>query len=335
MRHIFLLYITEMLILSGILQSCNKAEEPSVTTSPVTNITGSTAVCGVIVNDEGSGKVVELGVCWSEKVHPTIYDNKRLDDGSKGTTVFTMSNLKSTTLYYVRAYATNKAGTGYGNEISFETGPARINFSDWVNYGSMTDQDGNNYRTVKIGDQTWMAENLKVVNYRDGSPIPNVTDRDAWYNLTTGACCYYQNDTLNRAVYGALYNWYAVDDPRKICPEGWHMPSDVEWTSLEVSLGGSQTAGMDIKEVGLTHWISPNMGATNLTGFSALPAGSRCFYVNDNFLGLKYYCMWWTSTPHHSFTESAWYRTLITFESSLVRNYYLKRVGFSVRCVKD
>jgi uncharacterized protein (TIGR02145 family) len=324
-----------LVIFAFVLQSCKKDEVPLVTTTEVTEITGNSAVCGGTITDNGSGPVIQRGICWSKNINPTIADDKRLDEGGTGSFTFRMSNLESTTLYYVRAYAINEGGTGYGNEISFKTGPAGINFSDWISYGSMTDQDGNIYRSVQIGDQTWMAENLRTEHFQDGSPIPHITDRDTWYLSVTGAFCYYNNETQNKNIYGALYNWYAVTDTHRLCPSGWHVPSDEEWTILENFLGGSQTAGMKIKEVGLYHWISPNLGATNLTGFTALPAGSRCFYANDNFLGLEYYCMWWSSTPHHTFDQSAWYRTLITFESSLVRNYYLKRVGFSVRCLKD
>lgn len=325
----------KILILFGVLYSCTKGDLPSLTTSPVSDITGSTAFCGGTITDEGSSPVTRRGICWSENIIPTISDNKKNSDGINSTFNCKMSNLKSATSYYVRAFATNKDGTGYGNEISFKTGPAEPYFSEWVSYGNLTDQDGNVYKTVKIGEQTWMAENLRTMHYQDGSPVPNITDRDTWYLSTVGAFCFYENDTLNKNVYGALYNWYVVADQRKICPIGWHVPSDDEWTLMENFLGGSKIAGMNIRETGLTHWLYPNAGATNLTGFTALPAGSRCYYMNDNFLGLEYYCMWWTSSQHNTFTESAWYRACITFESSLIRNYYLKRVGFSIRCLKD
>jgi uncharacterized protein (TIGR02145 family) len=180
-----------------------------------------------------------------------------------------------------------------------------------------------------------MAENLRATHYQDGSPVPNVTNLDTWNFLNTGAYCFYGNDILYMNVYGAMYNWYTVADQRGICPSGWHVPSDDEWSDLETFLGGPKNAGIKIKEVGLQHWISPNIGASNLSGFTALPAGSRSFALNDDFLGLKYYCIMWSSTEHHTFTESAWYRSLITFESDLSRNYYLKRVGCSIRCLKD
>ena len=325
----------EFLILTGILYSCEKEELPVLTTSPVTNITGSSATSGGTITDEGSGKIIERGICWSENISPTINDNKRLEDIGAGSFVCIMSHLNGTTTYHVRAYATTSAGTGYGNEVSFRTAPYNINFSDWIDYGTISDQDGNIYKTVKIGEQTWMAENLRALHYLDGSPVQNVTDHDSWNILRNGAYCFYENDILYKDVYGALYNWYTVTDQRKICPAGWHVPSDDEWTILETTLGGSKNAGIKIKEVGLRHWINPNIGASNLSGFSALPAGSRSFSVNDDFLGLRYYCMFWSTTEHHTFNDSAWYRSLITFESDMGRNYYLKRVGFSIRCLKD
>jgi len=317
------------------LNSCKNEEVPDLTTSEVTNITGTTASGGGTITDEGSGIIIERGICWSKGITPTTGSNITTEGSGAGTFSSNMTNLSALTTYIVRAYATNEFGTGYGNEVSFTTAPSGINFSEWITYGNLTDQDGNIYKTVKIGEQTWMAENLRTTRYQDGSQIPNVVNIDSWNQLTNGAYCYYNNDILNKNAYGALYNWYTVVDQGKICPSGWHIPSDAEWSDLENSLGGSISAGMKTKEVGLIHWVSPNIGASNLSGFTALPAGARNYYVNDDFLGLGYYCMWWSSTEHHTFNNSAWYRSLNTFESVLGRNYYLKRVGYSVRCLMD
>jgi uncharacterized protein (TIGR02145 family) len=331
MKNIYLFMFSTFVFIS-----CNKeGSVPSVTTLPITNITETTATGGGTVIDEGSGTVVERGICWSKGITPTIGSNITTEGSGTGTYASNMTNLNAFTTYNVRAYATNKIGTGYGNEISFQTAPPKINFSEWITYGDMTDQDGNIYKTVKIGEQTWMAENLRTTHYQDGSQIANVTNIDSWSLLNTGAYCFYNNDILNKNAYGALYNWYSIADQGKICPSGWHVPSDAEWSILENFLGGSNSAGMKIKEVGLIHWLSPNIGASNLSGFTALPAGSRNYFGNDDFLGLGYYCMWWSFTEHHTFNDSAWYRSLNTFESVLGRNYYLKRVGFSVRCVMD
>lgn len=338
MKNLVRLISLGLLILSCILNSCKKEEistVPTVITSPVTNITETTATSGGTVTDEGSETVIERGICWSKGITPTIGNNITIDEDDAGTYTSNMTNLNALTTYNVRAYATNKFGTGYGNEISFQTAPPKINFSEWINYGNITDQDGNIYKTVKIGEQTWMAENLRTTHYQDGNPIPNVTNLDSWGLLINGAYCFYENDILNKNAYGVLYNWYTIVDQGKICPFGWHVPSDAEWSILENFLGGSNFAGTKMKEVGLTHWISPNIGASNLSGFTALPSGSRAYSINDDFLGLRYFCMWWSSSAHHTFNESAWYRSLNTFESDLERNYYLKRVGFSIRCMMD
>jgi uncharacterized protein (TIGR02145 family) len=199
----------------------------------------------------------------------------------------------------------------------------------------VTDIDGNTYPTVKICDQTWMAKNLDVARYRNGDPIPQVTDHSQWLNLTTGAWCWYNNDSATYgSVYGRLYNWYAVNDPRGLAPEGWHIPSDGEWTTLTECLGGDSIAGGKMKEVGTSHWNSPNTGATNISGFSALPGG----YVNINqfqFSGLGEDGEWWSSSEFSN--TKAWYRFIYNTTSNLNKgaDWVMKTYGFSVRCVKD
>lgn len=335
MKNLLTNVLIVFLLSQGIINSCKKEEVPTLTTSEIAGITETKATSGGTITDEGSGTVLERGVCWNSKRNPTIEHKKTTDGAGDGNFSSILSGLRGGETYYVRAYATNKAGTGYGNEISFQAAPHKINFSDWIKYGNLTDQDGNIYKTLKIGEQTWMAENLKAAHYQDGSPIALISSIEVWKTLSTGAYCFIDNDTLYKDVYGALYNYYAVADQRKICPGGWHVPSDAEWMILENFLGGNQIAGMKMKEVGLTHWASPNVGASNLSGFTALPAGSRSYNVDDDFLGLKYYCMWWSSSEHHTFNASAWYRSLSTFESDLGRNYYLMRTGFSIRCIMD
>ena len=129
--------------------------------------------------------------------------------------------------------------------------------------------------TIVIGTQQWMEKNLDVLTYRNGDIIPQVTDPTAWAALTTGAWCYYNNDVANGAIYGKLYNWYAVNDPRGLAPTGWHVPSDAEWTTLETTLGGDPVAGGKMKVAGTTRWTTPNTGATNESGFAGLPGGTR------------------------------------------------------------
>jgi len=318
-----------------IINSCRKDEVPLVTTSGIINITANSATCGGTITNEGSGNIIARGVCWAEGITPTISDNKTTDGEGPGTFASNIAGLAGATTYYVRAYATNKSGTGYGDEINFHTAPYKINFSEWIHYGNVTDQDGNIYRTVKIGEQTWMAENLRATHYQDGSPIPNVPDLTDWIMLYDGAYCFYNNDTLNKNVYGGLYNWYTLADPHKICPAGWHIPSDAEWTILTDFLGGKDIAGMSLKEAGFGHWASPNTGGSNQSGFSALPAGTRYPSIKDDFLGMGHYCRWWSSTEDSLNRESAWYRSLNTNNIVVERNYYWKIVSYSVRCLKD
>ncbi|MGC3977928.1 MAG: FISUMP domain-containing protein [Paludibacteraceae bacterium] len=191
------------------------------------------------------------------------------------------------------------------------------------------DRDGNNYAVVKIGTQTWMAENLKTTTYKDDIDIPNITDNTAWNNLTTGAYCYYGNDaTTYHTLYGCLYNWYAVNTG-KLAPAGWHVPTDAEWTTLSDYLGGGDVAGGKMKST--TGWNSPNTGATNSSGFSALPSGCRTY--NGSFINTNYEGTWWSSTQ--TTIDNAWDRVL-SFGSSNMPSYVdRKYYGISIRCVKD
>jgi len=195
------------------------------------------------------------------------------------------------------------------------------------------DADKNNYATVKIGTQVWMAENLKTTKYNDGTNIPNVTDNRAWDNLTTPGYCWYYNDAANfKNTYGALYNWYTVNTG-KLCPTGWHVPSDTEWTTLTTYLGGESVAGQTMKSTNGWRYNSEfgtNKG-TNTSGFSALPGGYRDYrgaFSNANLHGY-----WWSSKESNA--AVSWYRSLSYDVNYVIRNYFDKEVGFSVRCVSD
>jgi uncharacterized protein (TIGR02145 family) len=209
---------------------------------------------------------------------------------------------------------------------------------------TVTDYNGNIYNTVQIGTQCWMKENLKVRNYNSGIPILNITDNITWAGSTTGARCWYNNDSATHAnTFGALYNWYAVDNPNGLCPIGWHVPTDLEWQILEMHLGmtslqanatgwrGTDEGGK-MKATGLSYWSSPNMGATNASGFTALPAGGRDSY-NGSYSTIADNGYWWSSASFSS--SSAWSRTLYYNYSNISRSSLNKRYGFSVRCVRD
>lgn len=208
------------------------------------------------------------------------------------------------------------------NELA-KTSDNQQDFKDAI----VTDIDGNIYKTVKIGNQIWMAENLKTTRYNDGTPIPNVTDNNEWSNLTTGAYCYYDNDYSNNTIYGKLYNWYAVETG-KLAPKGWHVPTDAEWTTLTTYLGGESLAGGKMKSMQFWKW--PNTGANNFSGFTGLPAGTR--HSDGTFNGVGYGAIIWSSTKSSMY--GAWNRFL-HYHDSMVRFSNDKEYGYSVRCIKD
>jgi uncharacterized protein (TIGR02145 family) len=195
----------------------------------------------------------------------------------------------------------------------------------------LSDIDGNSYNTVVIGDQIWMAENLKTTKYNDGTSIPLVTDYTEWSNLNSQGYCWYDNDQSTYGnTYGALYNWYTVNTGN-LCPAGWHVPTDEEWTTLITYLGGEDVAGGFLKETGTTHWNSPNTG-TNQTGFTAVPGGYR-YYNGGSFNTIGFYGYWWSATEYSS--TDAWYRSMTYDFSSVTRSGLNKQFGFSVRCLRD
>jgi uncharacterized protein (TIGR02145 family) len=277
----------------------------------------------------GSG-IFERGVCWSTSPSPTISQNKSIvGTGGFGFT-HRFGGLTGGIQYYVRAYARNSSGTVYSNERSF----THDSWARCPGTPSVTDIDGNVYNTVQIGTQCWTQSNLTVSKYRNGDNIPNITDGTQWSQTnisSTGAWCNYNNDASNGTTYGKLYNWYAVNDSRGLCPTGWHVPSDSEWTALHTYLGGTSVAGGALKST--TGWNSPNTGATNSSGFTGLPGGSR---VDIGHFGNEiagYAGMWWSSTfASYNF---AWGHYFYHNYVAVYRQSLEARGGFSVRCIKD
>jgi uncharacterized protein (TIGR02145 family) len=201
-----------------------------------------------------------------------------------------------------------------------------------LTYGSMTDQDGNVYKTIVIGTQEWMAENLIANHYRNGVVIPLVTDATTWNGLSAGASCWYNNDSSTYVCpYGRLYNWYAVVSSNNVCPVGWHVPTDAEWTTLETQLGGFTIAGGKMKSIGTQYWLSPNTAADNSSGFSGLPGGYRIH--TGLFSNFGAYGHWWSSTEIN--TANAWNRALNYTNGALNKYSNFKINGFFVRCLRD
>jgi uncharacterized protein (TIGR02145 family) len=399
------------------------ASMPTLSTTAMGSITQTTASCGGNITSDGGALINVRGVCWNTATGPSINNTKTTDGTGIGSFQSSLADLTPGTTYYVRAYATNSAGTAYGNELSFSTSAVTMlpptsttiaatsvtnttaNLNATVNannslttvtfeygltssygltstavqspvsgailknvsalvtglisgqtyhyrvktenevgttYGgditftttgalTVADIDGNFYNTIAINTQVWMKENLKTTKYNDGASIPIVTDPTAWTNLSTHGYCWYNNDlTTYSAIYGALYNWYSVSTG-KLCPTGWHVPTDAEWTELISYLGGESIAGGKLKESGTAHWVNPNTGAANETGFTALPGGGRNF--DGPFLSIGTIGLWWSSTT--DFTDNAWNRMMFYDNVNVTRNYTTKRGGFSVRCIKN
>ena len=300
------------------------------TTAP-SEVALTTATSGGNITSDGGSTVTIRGVCWGTAPNPTTENSKTADGIGIGNFTSSLTGLTENTIYYLRAYATNSAGTGYGNEITFKT--SGITFNPDLVYGTMTDIDGNIYKTITIGTQTWMAENLKTTKYRNGDVIPNVTVNESWAALATGAYCWYNNDAATyKVTYGALYNWYAVTDSRNIAPVGWHVPTDAEWTTLTTYIGGEAIGGGKLKETGTSHWATPNASATNKSGFSALPGGIRNNIGTFNYIGIGSF--WWFFSDNS--TTIIWYRTLDNIHSNVFKyNTDKKMIGFSVRCLRD
>jgi uncharacterized protein (TIGR02145 family) len=302
----------------------------ALTTTTITTITQTTAVSGGNITTDNGSSVTARGVCWGTATNPTTANNKTTDGTGTGAFTSLIIGLTTNTTYYVRAYATNNIGTEYGNEITFTL---------WMNQSGLqvSDIDGNIYNSVKIGNQVWMTENLKTTKYNDGITIPLVADNTAWTALITSGYCWYNNDaTTYKNTYGAIYNWNTVKTG-KLCPTGWHVPTDTEWHTLILYLDPgavfatieSVTSGK-LKESGTTHWQSPNTGATNESGFTALPGGDRD--VPGPFYDIRLGGYWWSSTEEGG---NAWYRHMYYLNSNVFRSYCDKRAGFSVRCLKD
>jgi uncharacterized protein (TIGR02145 family) len=410
----------------GMFQSCKKATLPELTTVAVTEVTLNTAVSGGTITSDGGADISAKGVCWSTAANPTIADTKTIDGTGSANFTSNIVGLSEGTTYYVRAYATNEAGTGYGNELTFVTnhvtgavltttqissvtstsavsggnitdagggtiiekgvcwgttpsptvaginkttnGPGTGSFtsnltgladgtvyyyrayatnSSGTTYGQeynfitpVTDIEGNVYQTVKIGNQVWMAENLKTTKYNDQAAIPNVIENNEWIALTTDAFCWAQNNEATfKPLYGALYNWYAVETG-KLCPTGWHVPTDGEFSAMEITLGmtSEQAAGTDFrgtdqgKQMKNTTGWADGANGTNTSGFSALPAGYRS-YITGNSEGIGLITYFWSATGLDE--NIAVYRRLDGDNDKVFRSGTYKKAGKSIRCVKN
>jgi uncharacterized protein (TIGR02145 family) len=315
--------IISLLLLALIQTGCQKDEGsdniPVVSTHEITNIKILSATSGGTISSDQGAEVIFRGVCWSTKPNPTISDNKTVDGTGAGTFSSRIEGLEANTTYYARAYATNINGTGYGSTMKLTTIASQ--FTD--------DRDGNVYQIVEIGNQIWMAENLKYLPAVVGTNYVSINAPYYYVYGNNSSNVALAKSVLQFSLYGVLYNWSAAINA---CPVGWHLPSDEEWTVLSDYLGGPNSAGGKLKANGTNYWISPNTGATNETGFTALPGGFLSHNGYDfNYIGIRGY--WWSSTDDN--TPFAWARRITNNSADQSRTHLPKAYGFSVRCARD
>jgi uncharacterized protein (TIGR02145 family) len=339
----------------ALLPSCKKPEEielVKVTTAPVSFITRTSgSLEGSFIN-EGTDTVISFGFCWSYNPQPTFTDNRIVTNHmtTDGKYINYISGLAPNTTCYVRGYAITVKSKIYGNQESFTTKPATVKttFNPALTYQTVSDIDGNNYKTINIGDQEWLAENLKTTRLNDGTEIPFITDNIIWHSLQSPAYSWYNNDeAVFKNIYGGYYNWYAVNSG-KLCPSGWHVPDESDWKALKIFLGmtpeeadagyfTNNIVGTKIKETGTINWADESIASTNESGFTALPGGTRDDGTGtDAFGGEGNGAGWWSASlvfPTHGFAFSHWVNSdkEWIFKSDMLNSAY----GLNVRCVRD
>ncbi len=336
-------FITYTLIFTGVFLlfagSCKKDDEikddqntslPVLTTTAVSDIKQSSATSGGNITSDGGSAIIARGVCWSIGDNPTISDNKTTDSTGVGVFSSFLDGLSPDTHYYLRAYATNSIGTGYGNTISFTTDS--LFFTD--------SRDGNVYKIVEIGTQVWMAENLKYLPEVVGPATGSSTSPHYYVFGYSGNDVVEAKASQIYSIYGVLYNWSAAvgsqgsskgSNVQGVCPDGWHLPDDYEWEQLIDYLGGKDVAGGKLKESGYWHWNMPNAGATNESGFSARAGGRR--NMGGNMFFLNQFGFWWAANET---TDNRGRSISMSSDSSnVVNNVTSKEMGFSVRCIRD
>ena len=327
---------------------------PTVTTTAVSSIQPASATCGGNVSSDGGATVTARGVCWSTSQNPTIADSHTIDGNGMGIFTSNITNLSPATQYYVRAYATNIWGTAYGNEVSFITATQPCQGA-----ATVTDIDNNTYNTVQIGNQCWMKENLRTTHYANGTSIPP----GSTYSYTDPYRYYPNNDQSNVATYGYLYNWKAVmgNSPSSsanpsgvqgICPTGWHVPSDAEWTQLVDYVSGSISqyqymCGSDTTYIAKAlassiGWsagygtcdVGNNPSTNNATGFSAFPAGH---YIGDFYPMFGMGAYFWSATKLIDYDNDSdlWVYVLTYGSADVLRTSYYQEYGLSVRCLRN
>jgi uncharacterized protein (TIGR02145 family) len=327
-----------VMVILMLFSSCTDEDEiniPSISTVEITGITQTTAVSGGNIIDDGGAGITARGVCWCLDPNPDIGDSKSEDGTGDGSFTSNITGLDPNTTYHVRAYATNTAGTGYGSEMSFTT---------LEELTEAVDADGNVYPTVTIGAQEWYAKNLRTTKYKDGTNIPTGHSNFEWTRLSTPAYAIYPHGSFSEFnsnaevlnAYGALYNWYAVNTGN-LCPTGWRVPDDEDWSALASYVGGASVAGGKLKSTRTspeTHprWDSPNTNAADVYGFSALPGGNRLF-SSGVFRDAGGNGGWWSSSQESE--TNAWSYYMYAYFGDVGRYDVSKNYGNSVRCMRN
>jgi uncharacterized protein (TIGR02145 family) len=296
------------------------------------------------VGDNGNSPITARGICYGTGPLPELDGAFVVPTAISSLYSAWAIGLQPGTTYYARAFVTNAQGTAYGNQISFTT-PTGSHLNGDITYGPLTDQDGNTYATVTIGSQVWMAENLRATTYANGDPIPNVTESAlwGWDGPEEGAWCLFNNDPVFDQVMGKLYNWYAVYDPRNICPSGWHVPTELDWQAMELEMGMpvedldlaqnrgvAEQVGLKLRTIGSQYWVDA-MPATNESGFSGIAAGGRS--IDGGFGNLALTARWWTATSAGG--NNARTRGIFYSSAGFDATHVVYPAGHSVRCVMD
>ncbi|MEI6020537.1 MAG: fibrobacter succinogenes major paralogous domain-containing protein [Bacteroidota bacterium] len=318
-------------IVYGDVVSFQTLIEPQVTTNTASVLNYSMASIGGSVNASGY-PILEVGICFDTQKNPDITKRKTY---TSGTTNFnlTITALNEKTVYYYKAYAKFSFGTYYGAERTFTTGAAPIPLVVFTNTGTVSDYDGNVYKTITIGNKTWMAENLHVQTYNDGSTIPSYySNASAWPNLVTGAYGYYNNNFSYVTNYGFLYNYFTIEDARGLAPAGWHIPTDAEWLSL-ISLLNNANPSYSFTAIqqlySTSAWSNLNCSINNYSNMKLMPAGFRSIQGADADMGY--------STAYWTMDNSGAYASIMYFDNNcfLMSTSKYKNCGYSIRCVKD
>jgi len=311
-------YFLNLIVMLSVLSAsgCKKTDyiKPDVSTVDVSIITPVSATCRAIVITNGTSVISEKGICWNNEQSASVSDFKTTEIKAEDVKNFSgnITGLLSNTTYYVRAYAVSPAGVTYGNELSFTT-PSDHSGEQ----GTVTDFEGNVYKTIGIGSQIWTAENMRATLLNDGTEITLGQCYRCWSFLSSPGYCWYDNYKPNQNTYGALYNWYTVKS-MKLCPSGWHMPGSDEWEVLTSYLGGSEVAGGKLIESGKS-------------GFGALSGGYRgdlAAFINFGETGA-----YWTSSS--ASPEKAIYFSVGSDSQEITSETFAIGWGASVRCIKN